>query len=522
MDKRKLISTLLLIPFLGGCCWFKKKDTRKPLEIPPVDVLSMTLTLPQRQSSSGNIYTKDGYEYLDIYELSDFHGAVNYKEGENIGLAKLSTFLKKKRQENPGGTIVVSSGDMFQGSCESNLTRGYMVNYAMNYMDFDAMAVGNHEFDWTETWLKNNAELSYNGHITPMLGSNIVYKSNNQRPDYLKASTIITRGDYKIGIIGSIGDKLKSSILRSSIEPFDFINEVDAVNSEAAALKASGCNFVIWNSHNSVDYLHDEVSSISNVDICFGGHAHQDDMEFGTTPKIIATKNNGGSIGYASLKINKSTKQLEDVYIDHLSLNEIDASSLEEDPNVKSIMNQYNVEIDKVKNIKLGSTDGDLHKSGELCNLCTKSMYDSAAKFLNDNPQYGISKDSLVAAFHNGVGGVRAEIKKGDIYYSNVYQACPFDNELVLKEIKGYQISDQKFHNFGIYHPGKTSDIQSSQKYYIVLNDFIATSTLHYNDDELVRTGLILRDELAKYIYQEENIKVSSYEVGTENFSHYY
>ena len=82
-------------------------------------------------------------------------------------------------------------------------------------------------------------------------------------------------------------------------------------------------------------------------------------------------------------------------------------------------MSQYNSGIDKVKNIKLGKTDGELKKANELCNVCTKAMYTSAVKFFNNNPQYQIDTSKIVAAYHNGAGGVRANIEAGKMEMNN-------------------------------------------------------------------------------------------------------
>lgn len=518
MKRRTTLGLLMLIPLLASC------GPKGDLEIPPVDVLSMQLNLPTKPTYNvGEIRQKDGNDVLDVYELSDFHGAVNFDEGsECIGLPRLATYFTQKRAENPGGTILVSSGDMFQGSCESNLTRGYMVNYAMNYMGFDAMSVGNHEFDWTETWIKNNAELAYNGHVTPMLGANIVYKTNNQRPTYLKGSTTIERGQYKVGIVGSIGAGLTKSILASAVEPFRFTHEATAVNSEVEALKNNGCNVVVWNSHNSLDYLVTVAADVNGVDVGFGGHAHVNDVNRESNPKLIATKNNGGSVAHAEIQLDKVTKEVKKVSVDYKTFQEIGAKSLAEDENIKSIMNQYNSDIDKVKNIELGKTDGKLARATELCNICTKAMHTSVTKFIQDNPQYGINADEIVAAYHNGTGGVRKDIEKGKIFYGNVYQACPFDNEIVLAKVKGYNLMSGSYYGFGVYHPNEnTNSLTRSNSYYVALNDYIATSVLGYDEEDLVRTGLIIRDEVAKFIYKENSIKVKDYARTIKNFKHF-
>ena len=312
---------------LSQCSWFNKKPQDKaPLEIPNVDVENLSINFPEKPvyntgSIKTSIESEVTYDYLDFYEISDFHGAVNYEVSSTgtakLGLAKLATYLDNKRALNEGGTFVLSTGDMFQGSAESNLTRGYLVNYSMQYMGFDAMAVGNHEFDWTDEWLKKNSELSYNTSTIPYLGINIIDKRTNEIPTFLKKSVTIERGGYKVGIIGSIGPTLTSSILASCVENYDFVDETELVEAEASRLKGDGCDFVILLAHEGVDQLH----SYSGVDAIFGGHAHIKQSTNVTVP-IAATSNYGQSVAHISFKINRNTKQYT---VDTCTVEEIDS-----------------------------------------------------------------------------------------------------------------------------------------------------------------------------------------------------
>src|SRR5690554_2041853 len=86
---------------------------------------------------------------INIYTLNDFHGAIfeNKSAGE-IGLSKIGNFLKTVKEKQPNNTVILSAGDMFQGAAVSAMTRGKVVVDIMNYIGFDAMALGNHEFDW--------------------------------------------------------------------------------------------------------------------------------------------------------------------------------------------------------------------------------------------------------------------------------------------------------------------------------------------------------------------------------------
>ncbi len=65
------------------------------------------------------------------------------------GIYKIGDFLIKEKQNSPETTLIISAGDMFQGTAVSSMTRGRKpVVDAMNIIGFDAMTLGNHEFDW--------------------------------------------------------------------------------------------------------------------------------------------------------------------------------------------------------------------------------------------------------------------------------------------------------------------------------------------------------------------------------------
>lgn len=511
-----VLTSTVLLGTITGC-------KAKELVIPTVDVTELKINLPNLPTrNTGDIRSEGEYEFIDLYELSDFHGAVFYEKGHSsgdyIGLAKLATYLDNQRANNPGGTLVLSTGDMFQGSADSNLTRGYMVNYAMQYMGFDAMAVGNHEFDWKEEWLKNNAELKYNTSSIPFLGANI--RKGDAMPEYLKASTIVERSGYKVGIIGVIGSELESSIAKSSIEGFEFVKYQTIVNDEAARLKSEeGCNAVVLLAHEAAE----EIEVVNNVDAVFGGHAHQNAEKQNNGVPALATLNYGQSVAHISLKFNKSDKSI----VPGASTGEIVAmnsvaSSLADNKDVKAIMDEYAPAIDKIKNIKLGKSDGELAHDSALKNLCTKSMHEAAVKTAIDNPSLEIDSEKIIAAYHNVNGGIRDDIAKGQITYGSVYKPFPFDNEVVLVKVSGkvFAKNCRNLKNYGIYRTFERLDeLKSDETYYMVMTDFYALSDFAIDfkldeagekniaEEDLIRTGTVVRDEVAKKIYSLKKVK---------------
>ena len=502
----------------------KGQEEKPDLVIPTVDVESLEINLPSLpERNVGAIRSDDEYEYLDVYELSDFHGAVNYEahsSGDYIGLPKLATYFDGRRSENAGGTLILSSGDMFQGSADSNLTRGFMVNYCMQYMGFDAMAIGNHEFDWTDEWIKKNAELKYNTTSVPYLGANIL--KNGEIPDFLTKSTIVNRGEYKVGVIGVIGNDLESSILKSCIENYEFVKYADIVSTEAARLKSEeGCNAVVLLAHEGAE----NVEKVSGVDAIFGGHAHQDKQDYGQGIPAVATKNYGQSVAHIELKFNKSDKSLVGATDEIVSMSNY--RSLEENASISSIMDQYAPEINKIKNIRLGSSDFELRYDKALKNICTRSMFDSAVDVAKKVDT--IDESKIVISLHNVNGGIRDNIAAGEITYGNVYKSFPFDNEIVLIKVTGEEFVSKiaNLRHLGCYKIfEKREYFKPDENYYIVTTDYLALSESefgnnfkHLEDKDLIRTGLVVRDEVAAKIYKVDKVTKDQFENNDPNYS---
>ena len=505
----------LLTGVLAGCNLFKKKNTTKdPLVIPTVDVTSLNINLPTLPTRNvGEIRSDSEFDYIDVYEFSDFHGAVHYEkhsDGDYAGLARLATYMDNKRTSNPGGTLLLSAGDMFQGSAESNLTRGYMVNYAMHYMGFDAMSVGNHEFDWNTDWLKKNSELTYNGHSIPFLGANI--KKGGEIPAYLKKSTVITRGDYKIGVIGVMGSDLESSVLKSALDGCEFVPYADIVTAESQRLRnEEGCQAVVLLAHQDATH----IESTNGVNAVFGGHAHKDRNTSYTGVPALGTLNYGQSVAHIALKFNKTSKEF--VGTDGVALESLTptAANLTENADINSIIDQYAPEINRIKNIKLGTSNAKLKIDGALINICTETIYNVALESIKaNNPTIDTSK--VVASFHNAGGGIREDIEAGEITYGNVYKSFPFDNEIVLFSMAGSEAKSKLrlLKDLGCYRLFEKADyFVSSETYYFVTTDYLAFSEKamgkirELTDEDLIRTGKVVRDEVANAIYQIDNLK---------------
>ena len=158
---------------------------------------AMALSLSSAALAAGN-----GETHLTIIGTSDTHGNIwgysyeDMKESTGDGLARVSAYVNQVRSENPN-TILVDAGDTIQGTIMtddlySKDTASHPVAAALNYMDYDAWTLGNHEFNFGVDTLKSILEQV----DMPVLAANI----KNADGSYFTGAgyTIVERGGVKL------------------------------------------------------------------------------------------------------------------------------------------------------------------------------------------------------------------------------------------------------------------------------------------------------------------------------------
>ena len=354
---------------------------------------------------------------LTIMTINDLHGAAEEKSDVyQTGIAKLGAAYRNEAKAHPDETIILSIGDMFQGSALSNETRGGMILDWMNYIGFDAMAVGNHEFDWGISALEINAGRAH----FPFLGVNI-RKPNGVRPDWALPSRVIRRGQYKIGLVGAIGGQEEAQIDAGQLAGYFFNDNVaDWVNQEAERLKRDEeCNLVISMIHDA------DVGGLVNVDLALEGHTHQSYVTYERGLPHVQTYANGGNIREISFKDYGNGLELYDAtqnldYSSYLRYRTPEANS-------QAIYDHYYGKYESTINRVVGYTDHEMSRS-EIAQLGVDSLVEYYARD-------GLYPE-LAGAVVNG-GCARQTIPAGEITYGEIYAALPFDNDHLFCQVSG-------------------------------------------------------------------------------------
>lgn len=425
---------------------------------------------------------------IDIYGINDLHGKLTATDTQP-GIGGLTTYLKTNKTEN---AILLSSGDMWQGSSESNLTYGAIMTEWMNSLGFASMTLGNHEYDWGESYIEANADLA----DFPLLAINVYSTTTNERVAYASSSVVLERNGVQIGIIGAMGD-CYSSISGAVSDGFYFKtgNELaNLVKAEAERLRANGVDFIIYSLHDD-DASYQSVLSDGYVDIVFEAHTHQSYVSsdsYGVYHLQGGGENKG--ITYALVSINSANGNTK---VTKASFIKADTyRSYAADPIIDELLDKYSDMIDDAYEV-LGYNK-QYRDDEEIEQVVAQLYY-----------EYGVAKWGNKYDIVLGGGFIRTRtpynLYAGEVTYSDVYSLLPFDNELVLCSVKGSDLK-KKFINtnnsdYFIYGNFNASSIQDSKTYYIVTDTY--TSTYSYNnltEIERATDGVYARDLVADFV----------------------
>ena len=429
---------------------------------------------------------------VDFFAINDLHGKL-LDGTSQPGVDELTSFLKSARKENPN-TLFLSTGDMWQGASESNLTHGRIMTDWMNSLSFTSMTLGNHEFDWGEEFIEANAELA----DFPFLAINIYDRATNERVDYCEPSVTVSFGEATIGIIGAIGD-CYSSISGDKVEDIYFKTGAELnslIIAESERLRAEGADFIILSIH---DGGADVSLSKEHVDLVFEGHTHK---SYTKADKYSVYHLQGGGdndgITHAEAVINFAGGDSIVKTAEYIPANVFDDAP--SDPIVSSLMEKYASEVAKADEI-LGKNE--VFRNGDWLRALVARLY-----FEEGFEAWGKEYDIVLGG---GFISVRApyNLSSGEVKYSDLQSLFPFDNRLDLCSIKGKDLKS-KFINtsnsnyfvyYGEYGNSVRYSIDDNATYYVIVDSY--TSSYAPNRLTVIASladDLFARDLLAEYI----------------------
>jgi 5'-nucleotidase / UDP-sugar diphosphatase len=382
---------------------------------------------------------------VTILYTNDFHSAIDpipayWRPGSPKlgGAAQLSTLINRVRaRESP--VFLFDSGDLFTGTF-SYATRGEALMRLWETLKVDAMAIGNHEFDYGSAVFTPLMEKA----AFPVLGANLYLKATGAR--YARPWVIVERGGVRVGVIGIIGKDAASVTLPSGIADLDVRDPLPEVEAAVKELRPR-VDLVVVLAHQGktgpmqsdaegrpevqrdVDEDLRLAGAVPGIDVFVGGHAHRGLEQPLVHPRtgtlVVQTYGYGTRLGYLKLRLEGGR------VVSHAGeLLEVRSDELPPDPAVVALLEPYRR--------KLAAEYGGPVATLERRLVRDYNRESSLGCFVAD-----VMREATGAeiAFENA-GGLRADLPEGRVGKPEVLDALPFPNALVTLEMDGRTIRD--------------------------------------------------------------------------------
>ena len=428
---------------------------------------------------------------VNIFAINDTHGAF-YSDSDNVGFEKVNTLIKGLERLE-GEYLKIANGDIFQGTYVSNIQRGLPLIDVLNYMNFDAFVIGNHEFDWGIEEIAKFADNDLtNGEANfPFLACNIIETKTGKTLPWTKDYTIVEQNGYKIGIIGAIGETLESSIAADKIQGYEFVDPVPIIDKLAKKLRSElDCNAVVVAIHEYYEKTNNRLASLtgdSRIDAIICGHTHQMISEFITRsddyriPVIeCSTKNNYGGTIILSFDDSKKVEKAETMLYR--------LKTYDDDQEILNLIEKYRDIINAGERVVAYTPEYlSRYRLGSEMTNAMKAKYQADVAIIN-------------------TGGVRGDISTGEIRVLNIFDVFPFDNHLISTTMKGSDLISLYNNNKEYLYFNddfRPSTIDLNKTYKIITIDYVFTGSYYkkeFANSVGTDTNVIMRDMFIEYL----------------------
>lgn len=401
----------------------------------------------------------EGEKHITILGTSDMHGNIwgySYEdnaETDNNGMARLYTYIQQVRAENPN-TFLVDAGDDIQGTIMTddlyNKTpeEPHPVVTAMNYMGYDAMTLGNHEFNWgIPTMQAILGQASF-----PVLAANVTGAQGE--PVTGAGWTIVERGGVKLAVIGvvtpdvPIWDSGKDGIDDAVYEAANVAvgKAIDEIGDQADVIMVSAHMgmYAEFDEEGGSDSAQKILDDNPEIDVLQVAHNHVVVNEKQGSTVIGGVRNGGRDIARFDLTLD-ADNQIIDSSVEIVDMTGVTPS--QELREIPLVAEAHQKTIDYINGggsgdegeggASLGSTTARFQPENEIRGIPAGRVMDTAVMDLINTVQLENSGADVtaVALFKD-----TSDLKKGDLNYGNLFDIYKYPNVLYTVKVSGAEM----------------------------------------------------------------------------------
>jgi 5'-nucleotidase/UDP-sugar diphosphatase len=493
--------------------------------------------VPAEQSPTGHALLLAGYEVsgtLSIYELksapkttkitllhtNDTHGRAEEAANDGMGFAKISALVRQFKADNKN-TLLLDAGDTLHGTTFATLLKGESIVDVMNSVGYDAMAAGNHDFNYGYERLLELEDLM----VFSLLSANVKHEDGTR----LFTPYVIKEVDgVKLGLFGLTTPETTYKTHPNNVKGLIFTDPAEEAKQMVAELEGK-VDAIIAVTHLGIDESSTDTSikvamEAPGIDLIVDGHSHStlvEGLKADHNTLIVSSGEYTKNLGVVELVFDANKKLTSKNA--RLIAKETTAN-VDPDPTIVKVIDEVKQSQQAALSEVVGYSAVRLEGEREYVRTGETNLGNLIADAMLDVTGADVS-------LTNG-GGIRASIAAGDITKGDVITVLPFGNYIVTKKVRGsdlkaalengssaYPESKGAFAHVGgiafqidpnkpvgervyaILVDGKPLDM--NREYVLATNDFIAAGGDEYTmfiDDEIVGEYPALDEALISYI----------------------
>lgn len=358
---------------------------------------------------------------LRILYLNDFHGfAQSYSSAGHSektgGIAFLAGEVNRLRDKQPA--LLLAAGDFFQGTPWTSLFDGKSAVEVMNAMNFSAMVLGNHEFDFGQDVLKKRiAEAHF-----PILAANVRGLSS------ITPYALMEISGLNVAIIGLITEETPTTTHPKNVQGLTFLPVIQTAQHLVNDLRNKS-DLIIVLSHLGLPADVELAKAVRGIDVIVGGHSH---TRIDQPMKIHQTLIVQGWEHAKVLGVLDVTVRNQNIIRHEGRLIAIDPRQQKPDPLIAAIVDRYQQQTAVILDDVIGEAQVDLH--GKNSRSRETGLGNLIADILRKQTHADI-------ALING-GGIRADILKGPVRINDVLSVLPFSSHPVVLKVNGRELKE--------------------------------------------------------------------------------
>ncbi|MEI6633051.1 MAG: bifunctional UDP-sugar hydrolase/5'-nucleotidase [Chlamydiota bacterium] len=463
-----------------------------------------------------------GNASLCILHTSDVHGHIvpervagwNERLGGSAVLAGCVNAIREDNNRKSVPTLLLDAGDFYLGTPEGDISKGSALIELMNVVGYDALAVGNHDWDGGVSNLMALAERA----DFPFLAANVINPETGAPPGFLHAHIIKKCGPLRVGVIGITLEDSTPQELPGGKGRIVCAAPEEYVRESLEELRHAGVNCTILVSHLGLLADKKIAREVDGLDVILGGHNHvilKSPFRSSDSGTLICHAGSYGKyLGKLDLATSPRTGRAGKYRYELIPLVE---GRCPPDAAAGAVVDKWRSVTGKRFDEVIGYSESDFFKDREGVAMLGEMIAD------------GMREATGAPISFNQRHGIRGPLLKGTIRYRDAYTILPFDDTLWTVALTGAQIREilEKVLSFrrpdnlrfsGLtveYDPASPggrkivtvkcggSDMRDDETYRVAVNTYLVKwgfiNTLVAKGRDLVDTRIIARDMLRDY-----------------------